>query len=124
MEYEFSQDMLGAPVARFSMDHEAFGFWLEDELVGQAARLAQLLEEAARLKSSQGWSFELQGREYRLVLDRDEATVAANALSQDEDDWDDEEMTLSDEGQRAGCGLDDFEAMLGDWQRYLTSIGQ
>lgn len=122
MEYEFSQDMLGSPVARFSMDHEAFGFWLEDELVGQAARLTQLLAEVGALQQGRGWAFELAGREYRLLLDRDEATVAANALFQ-EDDWQDEEMALSDEGQRAGCGLDDFAAMLADWQRYLMSIG-
>lgn len=123
MEYEFSQDVLGAPVARFSMDHEAFGFWLEDELVDQAARLAQLLAEVGCLQQGKGWAFELQGREYRLLLDRDEATVSANVLFQD-DDWDDEEMALSDEGQRAGCGLDDFGAMLADWQRYLVSIGR
>lgn len=124
MEYEFSQDLLGAPVARFSMGHEAFAVWLEDELVAQPARLAELLTQLDQLQQGRGWDFELDGREYSLFLDRDEALVRANVLSLGEGDWQDEEMSLSEEGQQAGCGLDDFRAMLMDWQQFLSSIGR
>ena len=80
MEYEFSQDLLGAPVARFSMGHEAFAVWLEDELVAQPARLAELLTQLDQLQQGRGWDFELDGREYSLFLDRDDAFVGMRSF--------------------------------------------
>lgn len=122
MEYEFSQDMLGAPVARFSMGHEAFGFWLEDELTTAEASITELQSQLTRIQQGRGWEFELQGREYSLVLSADEARVQANVLALAADELDETAMSLSEEGQIAACGLEDFEAMLLDWQQFLSSI--
>ncbi len=30
MDYEFQRDLTGGILARFSMDHEAIGYWLND----------------------------------------------------------------------------------------------
>ncbi|MDD9834033.1 UPF0231 family protein, partial [Escherichia coli] len=34
MDYEFQRDLTGGILARFSMDHEAIGYWLNDEIQG------------------------------------------------------------------------------------------
>ncbi|MBX6952646.1 UPF0231 family protein, partial [Providencia rettgeri] len=33
MDYQFFQDITGAISAKFSMDHEAIGYWLNDEVI-------------------------------------------------------------------------------------------
>ena len=34
MDYEFQQNVTGNVIARFSMDHEAIGYWLNEEING------------------------------------------------------------------------------------------
>jgi len=95
VEYEFSQDLLGAPVAQFSMGHEAFGFWLEDEMRSTAA-IDEVLSELGRLQRREAWEFERVGREYSLMLSSDDAQVAANVLALAAGELDDDALALVD----------------------------
>ncbi|MCV6590691.1 MAG: YacL family protein [Marinobacterium sp.] len=122
MEYEFSQDIIGRPVARFSMGHEAFGLWLEDELSSSVLVLS-LLEKFDGLRGMPFQALSWDGREYSLQLEGDEVSVLANVLMMELSGWDNDEMALSDEGQRAACGQEDFEAMLQQWLQFLRTIG-
>lgn len=121
MEYEFSQDMLGGPVARFSMGHEAFGFWLEDE-IDRSEASEPVLTAVERIQQGRAWEWGLAGREYGLQLAVDEAVVSANVLGLSADSLDDDALSLSEEGQLAACGLEDFLEMMVEWKRFLESI--
>ncbi|WP_024871349.1 YacL family protein [Tolumonas lignilytica] len=120
MDHEFVRDIEGRCLARLSMGHEAFGFWLTDELGVDISQCNELLKTTARLLHG-GDDFKLSGKTFCLYLDQDSATVSALEL-QFETEIEDNELGLSyyDDELFAACGLDDFEQLLLAWRDFIT----
>jgi len=121
MDYEFIRDIMGQCAARFSMEQEAFGAWLTEDLRNKQADITAILSALAQLRHSQRWDYEHQGCEFILQADRDSVSVSANGLNETEGEQHDE----FDQGYQhdscelhAECGLEDFESMLRAWQSF------
>nr|WP_067293166.1 YacL family protein [Marinobacterium profundum] len=116
MEYTFGRDDIGRYFAEFSMGHEAFGHWLNDELGQNRQQLDSLLQTIDDLQQRKLREFELSGIEYCLWLTREEAQVRAHILDESAPDDELAELSFYDDELQAGCGLDDFKAVLEAWR--------
>lgn len=123
MEYQFTHTMHGV-IARCSMDHEAFARWLNNEIIGNDKALHIILEEIERFKEiyPNQYEFVFEGKEYSLYFNGDEVIAKANNL---EDDFDEslmeEGFNFYNEESVAFCGLNDFEAFLKAYQKFLRT---
>ncbi len=122
MEYEFSQDFTG-PEARFSMGHEAFGYWLTQEIGARKDKLAGVFKALNKLTQGTAWDAEITGFEYDLLLSRDEAMVRAHALSAGDDLDLEEDMDFYDSESSARCGLEDFAELIDKWAGFIGYHG-
>lgn len=124
MEYQFTHTMHGV-VAKCSMDHEAFARWLNSEIAANPKDLPHIFHEISRCKSSYPNYYEavFEGREYSLYLSSDEVVAKANSLEMAFDDLDEigEGLNYYDEESIAFCGLEDFEAFLTAYQKFITT---
>lgn len=83
MEYRFSRNDIGQPIAVMNMEAEAFSHWLAIEVNdSHKAQLQKIMVAVDRLLSAQQWDFEYIGREFHLSLTRTSATVTANSVLQ------------------------------------------
>ncbi|ELZ9704187.1 TPA: YacL family protein [Proteus mirabilis] len=117
MDYEFQRDLTGGILARFSMDHEAIGYWLNDEIQGDISLIDQILTEMDEVKGSEK-QWQLIGKEYSLSIDDEEIMVMANTLHFETDDLE-EGMSYYDNESIAFCGLDDFATMLQKYRLFI-----
>lgn len=122
MEYQFIQTMHGV-VAKCSMEHEAFGCWLNIEVSPQPEILSDITKEIERCRLAYPSNYEavFEGREYTLYLSYEEVVVKANTLEMAFDDLDEigEGLNYYDSESIAFCGLEDFEAFLSAYYRFL-----
>ncbi len=127
MEYEFRRDFItGAVAARFSMGHEVLGLWLEQELSAQPENVETVLLAIETLQTGNCENFQLNGTEYSLFLNREEAKVTANLLLQSEpntDRLDEEDLHFYDQESLSLCGLEDFQIMLDSWRQFIQKDG-
>jgi uncharacterized protein YacL (UPF0231 family) len=117
VEYDFKFDALNRPIARFSMDHEAFGHWFTDELKKDPAKIESLLKVIERLENHEIFEQEIIGIDLKLTLNRDD--VEANELHDYIDDEIPEETDFSDDHTHALCGLPDFKEAILSWQSFV-----
>lgn len=124
MEYQFTHSVHGV-VARCSMDHEAFARWLNSEMVDNPTKLPHIFAEIEKCRRLYPKPHEAAfiGKEYSLYFDYDEVMVKANNLHDDFDDEEELEEGLSyyQEESLAFCGLDDFEAFLLAYQKFIQT---
>jgi uncharacterized protein YacL (UPF0231 family) len=120
MDHEFVRDIDGRCRARLSMGHEAFGFWLTDELGSDVERCDEILKAIVKLLHG-GDEYKFSGTTFCLYLEEEAATVSALEL-QFETEIEDNEQGLSyyDDELFAACGLDDFELLLRGWREFIT----
>lgn len=121
MDYRFFYNERQLPCARLSMDHEAFGLWLTDELASNLERLDEISKAIKDILSNARQEYEWIGRDFVLRLNRDDAEVIALSLLQEytEDELNDEDLELYDAESRAMCGLEDFQELLLEWRDFL-----
>ncbi len=123
MEYQFTHTMHGV-IAKCSMDHEAFARWLNSEISGNPKDLALLLAEIERCKAAFPNSYEcvFEGKEYSVYFSNDEVMAKANNVDDhfNEDEMEDGFNFYNDESI-AFCGLDDFEAFLKAYQKFIQT---
>ncbi|MEZ7718970.1 MULTISPECIES: YacL family protein [Haemophilus] len=123
MEYQFNHTMHGV-ITRCSMDHEAFARWLNNEIAGDHEALNTILAEIERCKAAypNQYEFVVEGKEYSLYFTSDEVMVKANNL---EDDFDESMMeegfNFYNEESISFCGIDDFEAFLKAYQKFMKT---
>ena len=123
MEYQFNHTMHGV-ITRCSMDHEAFARWLNNEIAGDHEALNTILSEIERCKAAypNQYEFVVEGKEYSLYFTSDEVMVKANNL---EDDFDESMMeegfNFYNEESISFCGIDDFEAFLKAYQKFMKT---
>lgn len=123
MDYHFVTDPVHQYVARLSMDHTALGYWLTAEVGANGQRIRTLLAAIEQIQQRRRWEFELEGAEYSLQLSPEQALVRSHALfSPHVDDGSeslDDGLDYFDDESSAHCGLDDFKALLIDWQQFV-----
>ena len=124
MGYHFRQDLVGLPVAQFSIGHEAVVLWLTDEL-GKDLRVESLLQLVTSMEQGQLGFRDIIGLSMKLTLD-----ITGIELEPLEDDYStqdldeqlmDETELLSLDDRHAQCGLTDFKQALLSWQLFITS---
>lgn len=122
MEYQFTHTMHGV-VAKCSMDHEAFARWLNTEISSEPKQLHDIFTEIAKCKISPNYEAIFEGREYSLYLNAEEVMAKANNLEMDVDDFEqmDEGLNFYDDESIAFCGLEDFEAFLAAYDKFLKT---
>lgn len=124
MEYQFYQGARG-PVAELSMEQAAIGRWLSDEIGADTDRVNGLLHNIAEIRDGIFLELDVDGKEFRLTLNKDEIEIKANSLVNNLDadsaeQMDAEGLSFYDSEEVAGCGLDDFEALLIAWLEYCS----
>ena len=117
MDYEFSYDDYGQPIAKFSVGHEAIGRWFSEEIGNDAPAIEKLL---AMLRHSGPRSQQWLGAEFQLRIAQDEVEVVALALGIDVDEALPEDTNLYDAESYSGCGLQDFTVALRAWQTFVS----
>ncbi|MGV6989179.1 YacL family protein [Testudinibacter sp. P80/BLE/0925] len=114
MDFQFSFDYSGKPIARCSMEHEALSNWINSEIYGDTQKLAAvfaLIEQAKQNRNPQA-ELRLIGHEFTLSLDGEEVMVQANNLAFDNTEEMEEGFSYYDQESLAFCGLEDFEHFL------------
>ncbi|OKP04197.1 YacL family protein [Xenorhabdus eapokensis] len=117
MEYEFMQDVTGQVTTSFSMDHEAIGYWLNEEVKGDLRVLDKIIVALQKIKGSER-QWQLAGHEYTLLMSEDEIMIRANQLQFDTEVIE-EGMSYYDNESLAFCGTDDFINMLADYRGFI-----
>ncbi|MBU3004581.1 YacL family protein [Paraglaciecola arctica] len=121
MDYQFSRDFLGNPVATCELECEAFGDWLSQDIAQDTSQINLLLNIVEKLQNKQLVDYQHNGKEYHLLFDKDEVElVLNNNLIQEMSTTDDDEsQELSDLHIQSGCGLADFKLLLRAWQGFV-----
>jgi len=124
MEYEFINDSLtGLASARFSMEHEIMGPWLEVEIGNSIPNLTKLLETIADSKTREQKDVLVTGVEYTLIFGSDSVQVLANSSFNDDTqelDIELEEGLMTDHDLSAECGIEDFKTLLVKWSKFIN----
>ncbi|MAD45099.1 MAG: hypothetical protein CMI02_03890 [Oceanospirillaceae bacterium] len=123
MDYRFYYNERQLPCAALSMDHEAFGLWLTDDLSDNSEQLDELLDAITRLEDGRMTEYEWQGHNFVLYLTREDADITARELLQEHSraELDEEDMDFYDAESRASCGLDDLRELLIEWLEFVQS---
>lgn len=123
MEYQFINDPItGVAIAKFSLEHEVIGPWLEVEIGDSTTKLTELLSAMADVDRNKKTEVMITGSEYSVVLTRGDVTVQTNAsmngvetlpegLREDNIDY--------DQLDSSSCGSDDFRALLLSWAKFI-----
>ena len=97
MDYRFYYNERQLPCAALSMDHEAFGLWLTDDLSDNSEQLDELLDAITRLEDGRMTEYEWQGHNFVLYLTREDADITARELLQEHSraELDEEDMDFT-----------------------------
>lgn len=123
MEYEFVHDAItGSATARFSMEHQIMGPWLEVELGANKDKLKTLFDVIENEGRRQQEDVVISGLEYTLIFTEDSVKVIPN-IDLDEgiraNDDAIEEGLNSDFDSASECGIEDFKTLLIDWSNFI-----
>jgi len=123
MEYEFIQDPItGSAKAKFSMEHEVIGPWLEVEVGHNTEKLTELLTAISKLNAHKNRDLLVTGHEYSVVFNADDVTIQTNASLNGIQSLPDalvaEELDF-DQNNIASCGIEDFKELLHSWATFI-----
>lgn len=123
MDFQFSCDYSGKPIARCSMEHEAVANWINSEIYGDPHKLDAVFALIAQLKQNPTAHAEerLIGHEFSLSLNADEVMIQANNLAFDNNDELEDGFSYYDQESLAFCGLEDFEHFLIEYRTFAQS---
>jgi uncharacterized protein YacL (UPF0231 family) len=124
MEYDFLHDSLtGSATARFSMEHEIMGPWLEVEVGKDKAKLTTLLEVIANLDERRNKDVFVNGVEYTLIFSDDSVRIILNTnfeqIEHNLENVEIEEGLNTDFDSSAECGIEDFNELLVKWSDFI-----
>jgi len=131
MEYEFVHDAItGEARALFSLEHEVIGPWMEVELGNNINKLTELLTAIDNVEKGHSTEVLITGSEYSVTLNRDDISIQTNVSMNGSlngsgeglpEMLTDEHIHL-DQNEMAGCGLDDFRALLLSWGKFTNGL--
>ncbi len=136
MDFEFRKNIDGQPTAKFSMEHEAIGLWLSEEISNNKSKIVQILTLIEQFEQGSIAFKEIIGTEFQLSISYIGVEIKAlnleayctnsgmdnfnnNEFSENDDDCS-EDAELYDKGSYAECGLHDFKIALLSWQEYIN----
>ncbi|TRX54063.1 YacL family protein [Thalassomonas sp. M1454] len=122
MEYEFRRDFInGKSIANFTMEHETFAPWLEQEVADDLTKAHSILTTLQNFTANTQSTERVIGKEFSITMSYEDVEVIANSSldplvvpEQLEDDIDDFEQNTS-----AVCGREDFIIMLQSWCEFI-----
>jgi uncharacterized protein YacL (UPF0231 family) len=122
MDYQFSHDILGHPLATCELECEAFGDWLSHEIAQDTGQITLLLNTIRQLQTHQLSHHQHNGKEYHLMFDKDEVELILNNnhIQEMTHSEEDESQELSNLHIQSGCGLADFRILLQAWQTFVS----
>ncbi len=125
MDYQFRVEQ-ALPVARLSMEHEALGRWLTEELGSDEVKLVQVLRAVREAGENHIDSQRFSGREMSLVIEGDEVRVEPHGRANGEEAdllstryMEDDAIDTVEGLAPAQCGLQDFETLLQAWHSFV-----
>ncbi len=131
MEYEFVHDAItGEARALFSLEHEVIGPWMEVEIGRNVTKLTDLLIAIDNIESGQSQEVLITGSEYSITLNSEDVSIQTNLSMNGSlngsgeglpEMLTDEHIHL-DQNEMAGCGLDDFRALLLSWGQFTNGL--
>ncbi len=123
MEYEFIQDPItGSAKAKFSMEHEVIGPWLEVEVGQNTEKLTELLTAISNHHTRKSSELLVTGHEYSAVFSEDDVTIQTNASLNGVQSLPDtltEDGLDFDQNNIASCGIEDFKELLHSWAIFI-----
>jgi uncharacterized protein YacL (UPF0231 family) len=124
MEYQFINDPItSGAMAKFSLEHEVIGPWLEVEVGADPVKLANLLSVIADIEQEKKLEVTIAGSEYTVVFNRGDVTVQTNASMNGVEVLPDalmEEDIDFDQHDSSSCGLEDFREILLSWAKFIN----
>lgn len=121
MDYEFTYDDYGQPVIRLEMGQEAMAQWLNGTVVRDKNQLAALLSLLENLRSGREREALLTDKGFEVQLTSEEVDVVIVSNDVLNEEYRDEGLTLYEDEQSSGCGLEDLLDLLRDWQDFIQS---
>jgi uncharacterized protein YacL (UPF0231 family) len=120
MEFQFKKDILGQPIAEFTMGHEAIGRWFSDELGANLETTKNLLAVIENIETSIIGFREIKGAELLLTLSISgiEVTAINSDYELEEDFYEDAELYESEFFSE--CGLLDFKQAVLSWLEFIS----
>lgn len=121
MDYQFFYNERQIPDARFSMDHEALGLWLSDELGANCQKIDEIITAIKSIVAGKTREYTWRGRDFLLQMNREEAEVIDLSLLNEAslEEIAEQDLDYYDAEQRAMCGLEDFQELLISWRDFL-----
>ncbi|WP_163934751.1 YacL family protein [Paraferrimonas sp. SM1919] len=119
MEAEFRRDPItGLLVTEFSMGHEAFAVWFNEEYAADKSLQKQLQQWLAEDPFKLGAKWQHIGSEVNLVIEDGQVQVWANALHGEEVALDDDALNIDNSLLEADCGLEDFIEVIAAFHKF------
>ncbi|MCO4799632.1 MAG: YacL family protein [Colwelliaceae bacterium] len=124
MEYEFIHDAVtGSAKAKFSLEHQVIGPWLEIEVGQSTEKLSLILNAINQIESGKSQEKTIAGHEYSLVLSYGDVNIQANAFNGDAilPEGLAEDGINFDSHDSSSCGMDDFRTLLLSWAKFTKT---
>ncbi len=131
MEYEFIHDAItGEARVLFSLEHEVIGPWMEVELGNNVNKLTEILTAIDNVEKGHPAEVLITGSEYSITLTREDVSIQTNVSMNGSlngsgeglpEMLTDEHIHL-DQNETAGCGIDDFRALLLSWGKFTNGL--
>lgn len=125
MEYEFINDAItGEAKARFSLEHEVVGPWIEVELGHDSVKLAKLLTAIDNVEKGQQSEVVITGSEYSVAISRGDVEIHTNASLNGAEPLSEmltDDHIHYDQNESAACGIDDFRTLLLSWAKFTSN---
>ncbi|MGB1263856.1 MAG: YacL family protein, partial [Cognaticolwellia sp.] len=110
-------------IAKFSLEHEVIGPWLEVEVGTDPEKLAQLLSAVTEIEQEKQSEITITGSEYSVILNRGDVTIQTNASMNGLEVLPDaltEENIDFDQQDSSSCGREDFRDILVSWAKFVS----
>ena len=125
MEYEFIHDAItGEAKAKFSLEHEIIGPWIEVELGGNSEKLTQLLMAIDQVEKGKQAEVIVTGHEYSVAISQGDVEIQTNRSMNGTEPL--PEILATDhiyyaQNESAACGIDDFRTLLLSWAKFTNN---
>jgi len=119
VDYDFTFNDYGKPIAKFSMGSEAIGQWFTEELGSNTQRIQALLAVIDTIEKKAHKEHEFFSHELRLHIDSREVEITPLSADAELDEIP-EDIHLYQGELNAGCGLIDFKEAVLEWAAFVS----
>ncbi len=125
MEYEFFNDPItGKASAKFSLEQQNIGPWLEIELAKNTQKLTEILTAINKIEQGKSHKEQIIGKEFSLTIESNDVTIQHNSVLNGMMDLSEEalQQDLHEDQFNAisQCGLEDFHQLLLSWAKFIN----